>query len=147
MAKPGAPNRTAFSHIIQMGLGLMQAAMGLVGAGSVFFVAHNLFLRYYAREWGAIQFSGVNGCAGEETIVNGDLIGGQTLCNQPLNFVPWVVVYQHHWKVAAAFYGAILAVIFLIGLAWSFRNRPRGTPAPFGRTAISDDLADHEHLR
>ena len=134
-------------HWAQMGLGLFQGVMGLFGAGSVVFAAHKLFLRYYANEWRGVQISGVNGCAGEEMIANGDLFAGETLCNQPENFVPWIEIYRHHWQAALAYYGGAAAVILVVGFVWSWLQRRRGSATPFGAPAEVGDLSEHEHLR
>jgi len=133
--------------MVQVGLGLAQVVMGLFGAGSLLYAAHNLFLRYYANEWRGVQFSGVNTCAGEEAIANGDLFSGVTLCNKPVNFVPWIVVYRHHWHVAVLYYGAILLVILLIGIAWFLLQRSRATTTPFGGAQPSAQPSKSEHLR
>jgi hypothetical protein len=109
--------------------------------------AHSLFLRYYAREWEGIQISGVNGCAGMEQVVNGDLFDGQTLCNQPENFVPWIEIYKRHWEVAAAYYGGGLLVILVIGAIMFLLQRTRPSSAPFGETPVVLSPADSEHLR
>lgn len=133
--------------ILRYGLAAVQAIMGLFGAGSVIFAAHKLFLRYYANEWAGIQFSGVNGCAGEERIANGDLFEGQTFCNKPINFVPWIEVYRRHWQAAALYYGAALVVILLAGLIWHLVHRSRATVTPFGGAPKKPSAADSEHLR
>jgi hypothetical protein len=135
------------ASIFQMGLALVQGVMGLFGAGSVIFAAHSLFLRYYANEWAGIQFSGVNGCAGEDMIANGDLIGGQTFCNKPENFVPWIEIYRRHWQAALAYYGAAAAVIVIIGFVWILLQRNRASATPFGGPTRQVDPAQHEHLR
>ncbi len=128
------------------GLAVGQSVFGLFGAGAVLFEAHQFFLRYYAQEWGAVQYAGVNGCAHEESIVNGDLLMGQTLCNQPENFVPWVVVYRHHPTVAAIYYGSIITVIVLIGFVLHLIQRRLATTTPFG-SAPAPSPVDSEHLR
>lgn len=133
--------------IARFGLSFVQAAMGLFGAGSVIFAAHNLFLRYYANEWVGIQFSGVNGCNGEDMVANGDLIGGQTFCNKPENFVPWIEIYKRHPVEAAAYYGTAAALILLIGFIWSLTQRRRASATPFGGPAKTADPSEHEHLR
>jgi len=125
----------------------VQAIIGLCGAGSVIYGAHTLFLRYYANEWRGVQISGVNGCAGEEGVANGDLFSGVTLCNKPENFVPWIEVYRHHWQVAASYYGAAAIAILLIGFLWSLTQRRRASVTPFGGPAKVVDLTEHEHLR
>jgi len=134
-------------HSARLGIALVQGVVALFGAGSVIAAAHALFLRYYAREWTGIQFSGVNGCAGEEWIANGDLIGGQTLCNKPENFVPWIEVYRHHWQAAVGYYGAAVALILLIGFIWSLTQRRQASSTPFGGPTKTVDLSEHEHLR
>jgi len=134
-------------HWAQMGLTLVQGVIGVFGAGSVIYGAHTLFLRYYANEWRGVQLSGVNGCVGEESVANGDLFSGVTLCNKPENFVPWIEVYRHHWQVAAAYYGAAAAAILFIGFLWSLTQRRRASATPFGGPAKVADLTEHEHLR
>lgn len=96
---------------------------------------------------GGIQFSGVNGCQGEDMIANGDLIGGQTFCNKPENFVPWIEVYRHHPLAAALYYGAAVAAILLIGFIWHVMQRNRATIMPFGGPTNAPPAADSEHLR
>lgn len=140
-------DQTGPTTILRYGLAAVQAVMGLFGAGSVIFAAHKLFLRYYANEWAGIQFSGVNGCAGEDMIANGDLIGGQTFCNKPENFVPWIEIYRHHPRAAALYYGAALMVILLAGLIWHWVHRSRATVTPFGGAPKPASPSDSEHLR
>ncbi len=132
--------------IFRMGLAVVQGLLGLFGAGSVLIGAHQLFLRYYAAEWAGIQLSGVNGCAGEQMIADGDLFSGQTFCNQPLNFVPWVVLYQRHWQAAAIYYGLILTALILTGLL-VLRLQRGGSTKPFGGGVDSAATPDAEHLR
>lgn len=133
--------------VVRYGLAVVQGVMGLFGAGSVIVAAHTLFLRYYAREWGGLQFSGVNGCAGEEAIANGDLFEGQTYCNKPINFVPWVEMYRRHWQAAAVYYGVAAAVIILVGFIWHRLLRNRATTNPFGGAPKSSPPSESEHLR
>jgi len=133
--------------IFRLGLGAVQAIARLFGAGAVLFGAHTLFLRYYANEWGGIQFAGVNGCAGESMVANGDLIEGQTFCNKPENFVPWIEIYRRHWQAAAIYYGLALVVILLIGLALHAMQKRQAPTAPFGGPQRPATSADAEHLR
>jgi hypothetical protein len=118
----------------------------LFSAGAVLYGAHTLFLRYYAREWGGIQFAGVNGCQGEDMIANGDLIEGQTFCNKPENFVPWIEIYRRHWQAAPLYYGAALAVILILGLILTWLQRRMAPANPFGG-ARPVSPADAKHLR
>ena len=125
---------------------LIQGVLGLAAGGTVLGTAHALFLRIYQREWGEIQFTGPNECAGEERIANGDLFGGETICNKVENiFTPWISVYQHHFKVALIYYGLIFLVVFGVGLVWTLAQR-RPPAKPFG-TATKLVLRDNEHLR
>lgn len=118
--------RMGIARLGHLALSTVQGIFGLFSAGTVLFEAHRLFLWYYAREWQGVQLSGVNECAGQEAIANGDLFSGTTLCNQPENLVPWVEVYRHHIGVAVAYYGVILAGLFLIAVVWYlFQNRRR----------------------
>ena len=133
--------------IVRIGLATAQAAIGLFSAGTVLYGAHTLFLRYYEREWQGIQIAGVNGCAGEERVVNGDLFDGQTLCNQPENFVPWIEIYKRHWEIAGLYYGVGLLAISVIGLVMFLLQRTRALRAPFGETPAVLSPADSEHLR
>jgi hypothetical protein len=139
--------RTGLASLAQIGLGLVQGVVALFGAGSIIFAAHNLFLRYYANEWAGIQFSGVNGCKGEEVVANGDLLEGQTLCNQPENFMPWIELYRRHWQAALLYYGAAAVLILFIGFLWSLTQRRRASVTPFGGPTKIGDLSEHEHLR
>ena len=135
------------SSWFRAGLSVGRSTIGLFGAGAVLFEAHKLFLRYYQREWQGIQFTGVNGCQGEEAIANGDLYAGQTYCNQPENFAPWVEVYRHHWQAAAAYYGVILSALLLIGFILSWLQHRLASPTPFGRPPTAAAPVDSEHLR
>ncbi len=134
-------------RLLHFGLAALQGLAGLFGAGSVIVGAHTLFLRYYAKEWGGIQFSGVNGCVGEDMIANGDLFDGQTFCNKPENFVPWIEVYRHHPRAAALYYSAALVLILVIGFVWHLLQRSRATSTPFGGAPPAPDPATNEHLR
>ena len=118
-----------FGLSTRFALGFVQGIMGLFAGGAVIYEAHSLFLQYYANEWIGIQYSGVNGCAGEETIANGDIIGGKTICNQPENFMPWIEVYRHHPLAAAAYYGAAIAILLAIAFVWRWSQKRR-TPDP-----------------
>lgn len=131
----------------QTGLSFGRSMIGLFGAGAVLFEAHKLFLRYYQVEWQGIQFTGVNGCAGEEHVANGDLFEGQTYCHQPENFTPWVEVYRHHWQAAAWYYGAILVVLLLVGFTLSWLQHRLASQTPFGGPPRAPSPADSEHLR
>ena len=133
--------------IFQAGQAVLQGLMRLVGAGAILFGAHQLFLRYYAREWAAIQFTGPNGCIGEDMIANGDLIGGQTFCNRPENFAPWIEVYKNHPLAAVTYYGAGAILIFLIGIIWHLLQRRRVGETPFGAPPPLPHPVDSEHLR
>ncbi len=137
------PSRTPW---FRNGLGLVQGATRLFGSGAILFEAHNLFLRYYGREWSGMLVAGVNGCAGTDMVANGDLLEGQTFCNQPENFVPWVLLYRRHWVAALIYYGVALALILVIGLIWS-RLARSATATPFGGPPAPVSPADHEHLR
>ena len=139
--------RTGLGQLLQTGHALAGGVMRLFGAGAILFEAHRLFLQYYSKEWIGIQYAGVNGCIGEDMIANGDLIGGQTFCNKPENFFPWVAVYQNHPVAAAAYYGAALALILVIGFVWHSLQRRRPTDAPFGDVQAPIAPADSEHLR
>jgi len=140
-------DRTSIWGIFQAGHAVVQGLMRLAGAGAILFGAHQLFLRYYAKEWAGIQFTGPNGCAGEDMIANGDLIGGQTFCNKPENFIPWIEVYKNHPLAAACYYGAAAAAILLIGVIWHLLQRRRGVEAPFGGPQPLSDPSTSEHLR
>jgi hypothetical protein len=129
------------------GLSVGRGVIGLFGAGAVLFEAHKLFLRYYQREWQGIQFTGVNGCQGEEALANGDLFQGQTYCNQPENFVPWVQLYQRHWQAAAVYYGIILTVLLTVGFTLSWIQHRIASQDPFGAPAKAVSPADSEHFR
>lgn len=107
-------------------LSLVQGIMSLFAAGTVVYEAHRLFLWYYAREMVGIQLSGVNGCAGEDLVANGDLFSGKTFCNRPENLVPWIEIYRHHPLAAAAYYGSLLLILGLIAAIWIFGQRRRG---------------------
>jgi hypothetical protein len=141
------PTKRGPIMVLRVAFGFVQAIMGLFGAGSLIFAAHSLFLRYYQNEWIGIQYAGVNGCQGEDMVANGDLIGGQTFCNRPENFVPWTLIYRHHPLAAATYYGAAAAVIVLIGFVWSRLQRSHATTTPFGIAPPSIELTHHEHLR
>lgn len=133
--------------LLRFGLAAAGGIIRLFAAGAVLFEAHQLFLRYYAREWGGIQFSGVNGCAGEDGIANGDLFEGQTFCNQPINFVPWVELYRRHWLVAVGYYAAIVAVLVLIGWLMHLGQRRLAGANPYGSSPTAPAPAESEHLR
>lgn len=137
----------ALGRLARYGLGWVQGLIALAGAGSVLFEAHRLFLRYYAKEWGGIQISGVNGCQGEDLIANGDLFSGETFCHEALNFVPWIVVYRNHWQVAAAYYGAILIVLLLVGILVLFLQPRQSATKPFGSGQPATHPRQHEHFR
>jgi hypothetical protein len=121
--------------------------MRLFGAGAVLYGAHMLFLRYYAREWAGMQFAGVNGCAGEEMIADGDLLEGQTYCNKVINFVPWVELYRRHWQAATLYYGVVLAAILLAGLVVLWMQWRLAPTSPFGSGGKALSPAESEHLR
>jgi hypothetical protein len=133
--------------LFRFGLAVVHGFLQLFVAGAVITEAHSLFLRYYAREWQGIQFTGPNGCAGEEMVVNGDLFEAQTLCNQPENFVPWIEVYRNHWQAAAVYYGVGLIVIIIIGYVLLLIQRRLAPAAPFGEAAPTPSLDASEHLR
>ena len=133
--------------LFRYGLAVIHGFVQLFAAGAIIYEAHTLFLRYYIREWQGIQFTGPNGCAGEETVVNGDLFEAETLCNRPENFVPWFEVYQHHWKVAAAYYGIGLIVIMIVGYLLLLVQRRLAPAAPFGEAAPAPSPDESEHLR
>jgi hypothetical protein len=123
-----------------VGYSFFRAIIGVFSAGAVFYEAHTKFLKYYEREWMGVQIRGPNDCMGVDRIANGDLFSGQTFCNQPENFVPWIVIYQNHWQAAVVFYGAIVAVMLAVaGLWWLLQSRRRAaTPTvqePQGSTA------------
>jgi hypothetical protein len=132
---------------VRYGLVIAQSVTALFSTGAVLYGAHTLFLRYYAREWEGVQIAGVNGCAGAERVVNGDLFEGQTLCNQPENFVPWVEIYRRHWQVAAAYYGTGLAAIFVIGFLLVMMQRRLAPRDPFGAAPSALAPENSEHLR
>lgn len=134
-------------RIARLGLGRSQGILRLFTAGSVLVGAHQLFLRYYQREWEGLKASGVNGCEGDELIANADLFAGQTFCNEPENFVPWIEVYRHHPVAAAIYYGVALAIILAFGLAIGVVYRRMGGRKPFGATPKPLPTTDHEHLR
>jgi len=140
------PART-IGRLANYGLAWAQGLVGLFGAGAVLFEAHRLFLRYYANEWGAVQLEGPNDCSQVGQIANGDLIGGETFCNQPINFVPWVEVYRHHPVAAAAYYGSVLAAILIAGSLLFFVQRRLATASPFGAVNSNPDPGMSEHLR
>jgi hypothetical protein len=121
--------------------------IALFGAGAVLFEAHQLFLRYYIREWNGIQVVGVNGCAGKEAVANGDLFQGQTFCHQPENFVPWVEVYRNHLQAAAIYYGVILAALLIIGFTLNWLQHRMAGRTPFGGRAKAPSPINSEHLR
>ena len=133
--------------LFRYGLAVIHGIVQLFATGAIIYEAHSLFLQYYSREWQGIQFTGPNGCAREEMVVNGDLFEGQTLCNQPENFVPWIEVYRHHWKVAAAYYGTGLIVILIIGYVLVLVQRRLAPAAPFGDGPPAPSPEDSEHLR
>ena len=130
-----------------MGLAWTQGILRLFSAGAVIFEAHNLFLRYYAREWQGIQLAGVNGCQGEDQIANGDLFIGQTFCNKPENFMPWLEVYRHHPVSVALYYGIALVVIVAVGWVISAGHRRLASTTPFGGPQPPADVTHSEHLR
>ena len=132
--------------LLRYGLAVVQSIAALWSAEAVLHRAHNLFLGYYEHEWEGIQLSGVNGCAGTEQVVNGDLFSGETLCNAPVNFVPWIELYRRHWQVAALYYGCALLVILVIGYVLFALQRRLAPRAPFGET-VQTSAADSEHLR
>ena len=107
-------------------LSFAQGIMSLFAAGTVVYEAHRLFLWHYAREMTGIQLSGVNGCAGEDRVANGDLFSGKTFCNQPENLAPWIEIYRHHPLAAVAYYGSLLLLLGLIAAIWIFSQRRRG---------------------
>lgn len=129
------------------GLAWTQGILRLVSAGAVLFEAHTLFLRYYAREWQGIQLRGVNDCHLEDSIANGDLFIGQTFCNKPENFVPWIEVYRLHPVAAAVYYGIAALVIIAIGIAISAAHRRLAGTKPFGDGGKVRPPSEHEHLR
>jgi len=132
----------------RLGLAVIQMIVRLVGAGSVLFSAHRLFLRYFHNEMIGLLFSGVNRCAGEEQVANGDLITDAiTLCHEPLNYAPWLVLYRHHWQAASAYYGAILLAIILAGYVVTRLQRRAIPSSPFGRPVRGPSPVDSEHLR
>ena len=143
--KPASPLGW-WARAVGAGLSLVQNLMQLFVAGAVLFEAHRLFLSYYAREWAGIQIAGVNGCVGEEMIANADLFEGQTLCNKPINYVPWVEMYRRHWQTAAVYYGAALALILAAGFILHLLHH-RGTTTPYGEAAPAPSPVDSEHLR
>jgi hypothetical protein len=116
-------------------LSFAQGIMSLFAAGTIVYEAHRLFLWYYAREMVGIQLSGVNGCAGEDLVANGDLFSGKTFCNGPENLVPWIEIYRHHPPAAAAYYGSLLFILGLIAaiaarLIFGFRHDLMPDKAP-----------------
>lgn len=129
-----------------MGLAWVHGVFRLFSAGAVIYEAHHLFLRYYAREWQGVQIAGVNGCNGEDLIANADIFVGQTFCNKPENFVPWVEVYRHHPVAAAIYYGVALTIIVVIGMGISAAQRRLGSRRPFGGT-IQPSPEQSEHLQ
>ena len=129
------------------GLATVKGVVGLFGAGSVIFAAHTLFLRYYANEWAGLQLMGVNGCAGEDMVANGDLIGGQTFCNKPLNFFPWIELYRHHMLAAALYYGVACVVILVIGFFLNAAQQRLAGRTPYGGSPAPPLPGDSEHLR
>ncbi|MDB5584479.1 MAG: hypothetical protein JWR80_9655 [Bradyrhizobium sp.] len=134
----------AFS-LFRFGNAVALSLFTLFSSGIVY-EAHTRFLQYYIREWEGVQLVGVNGCNGMERVVNGDLIEGQTLCNQPVNFMPWIEIYRRHWQEAALYYGAILVALCLIGvLVLRWQNR-RAARSPFGHSAPAPAPEDDEHL-
>ncbi len=145
MSGPRSHRHATVGVAARYALGVIQGIMGLFAAGAVIYEAHSLFLWYYAREWQGIQLSGVNGCAGEDMVANGDLFNGKTFCNKPENLVPWVEIYRHHPLVAAAYYGGLLAIVGLIALVWMLaqrRSRPPDptTQTPHGSTSGHDTI-------
>lgn len=132
-----------FGLATRYALSFAQGILGLFAAGTIFYEAHQYFLKYYTNEWIGVQFSGVNGCAGEDLIANGDLIGGKTFCNKPENFVPWIEVYRHHPLAAALYYGTILLILVSIGIIWRLSQRRTEHPDPHAQQphgANSDDI-------
>ncbi|MBL8554610.1 MAG: hypothetical protein JNL41_10060 [Phenylobacterium sp.] len=138
--RPGVVART------RMGLAWSQGILRLFSAGTVLYEAHQLFLRYHAREWQGIQLRGVNDCRGEEIVASGDLFVGQTFCNKPINFVPWVEVYRNHLAQAAIYYGVALVLIVLIGVVIGFAFKRLGTTTPYGAHKRLPP-SQHEYLR
>jgi len=133
--------------LIRYGYAAVQSVVALVGAGSIIYGAHRLFLSYFAREWGGLMFAGVNGCAHEEAIVDADLFDDAvTLCNRVENYVPWVEIYRRHWQVAAAYYGAILLGIAVVGVLVFLLQRRLTRHAPFGEPISTASLEASEHL-
>jgi len=140
-AKPG------FRLSTRVGLSLAQGTLRLFGSGAVVFEAHNLFLKYYDVEWRGIQAVGVNDCARQENIANGDLFEGTTICHQPENFFPWFEVYRHHPVTAAAYYCVAAVIIIAVGLVWRAVQQRLVTSTPFGDAPQPADPSDSEHLR
>ena len=134
---------TGFGYATRFALGFVQSLMGLFAAGTVVYEAHRLFLWYYAREYVGIQISGVNDCAGEDWVANGDLFEGKTFCNKPENFAPWYLIYEHHWLAALVYYGAIAAVLFLIGWLWLRHQRKSAPVDPTGQQPHGNSADDN----
>jgi hypothetical protein len=106
------------------GFGVARSLLAVFAAGTVFYEMHSLFLTYHAREWLGLQASGVNTCAGESIIANGDLFSGATFCNHFLNYLPWLVLYKNHLDEVIAYYGVGILVIVSIGWLWvSWQHR------------------------
>lgn len=133
--------------LVRHGLVSVQGMLRLFSAGAVIYEAHQLFLSYYSREWNGMLFSGVNGCQGESMVANGDLFEGQTFCNQPINFFPWLELYRRHWLAALLYYGVAAIVIILIGFAISAAQRRLAGRAPFGGPAAPPAPSSSEHLQ
>ena len=62
-------------------------------------------------------------------------------------FAPWVVLYKHHLVAAAIYYGVILTVLLLVGLALVAAQRRLASTRPFGGSVGPTAPADHEHFR
>ncbi|MBO9499547.1 MAG: hypothetical protein J7483_08840 [Novosphingobium sp.] len=133
--------------LARLGLAIVQSVVALFGAGSVLYGAHRLFLWYYANEMRGIQIGLASSCGGAEHVVNGDLFEGETLCNKPINAVPWTELYRRHWDTALAYYGIGLFVILLIGLVVFYLQRSHAPVAPFGEAPAAPSPQDSEHLR
>jgi hypothetical protein len=138
--------RTTSFTLVRFGLGVVQSITALFSGGAVIYGAHSLFLSYYIREWQGIQFAGVNGCAGTEQVVNGDLLEGETLCHDVVNYVPWIEMYRRHWDTAAIYYGVILLGFLVIGLLFVMLQRRLTHHAPFGEPTPAASLEASEHL-
>lgn len=133
--------------LFRSGLSVAQSIIQLFAAGTILYGVHTLFLGYYAREWRGVQIAGVDGCAGMERAVNGDLFEGETLCHQPENFVPWIEIYRRHWEAAGIVYGVVLALMILIGVVILRWQRRLAAHVPFGRTPAAPPPEKDEHLR